>query len=586
MALFLPVIVDEEPTRNDSALAALAEFLGIGARFVPLDQFLSGANDLAGNRGCAAVDGATLRRIAGEGTTVQFRSRFARLLTRLFVYGLAAGQTPDAALSDITGGAIRGLRRPALYHSYAVSRDSRGVCRQIGGQVIGPVECPFDYVLDTVKERPGGETLIAVDGDPLFFVAGSADCDVFVAATSEILDVTQPVFGELDAGRIFSRLLPSAMFLRAAFGNALWHSEKDQACLVVDDPLLRENYGFLNYRTLARLMDECGFATSIAFIPWNFKRTSSVLAGLIAGRPDRFSLCVHGCDHTRNEFGSLDQSRLNRLVTTAMTRMDRHKSRTGLAFDNIMVFPQGVFSTHAMKVLKANNYLAAVNAEAIPTDFHGSLPIASFLEPAITAFQNFPLFLRRWPDETAAMAIDLFWGRPILVLAHHDFFREGYSQAIAFANAVNSINTTIRWSSPGEIIRSSQLVREDGAGNVEVKGYSSEIVIANDGPTERRYLVQKDESDDTPVRVSLVSGKNIKANLAKGMLSVRLVLPPRTTEIVRVSYPGTAICADGDLPGSVRVRFRRYLSEVRDNYISRNDRLLTLATKLKDLLPV
>ena len=57
------------------------------------------------------------------------------------------------------------------------------------------------------------------------------------------------------------------MFLRAAFGDALWHSERDQACLVVDDPLLRKNYGFLNYRRLARIMDEMRFTTSIAFIP-------------------------------------------------------------------------------------------------------------------------------------------------------------------------------------------------------------------------------------------------------------------------------------------------------------------------------
>jgi hypothetical protein len=165
--------------------------------------------------------------------------------------------------------------------------------------------------------------------------------------------------------------------------------------LVVDDPLLRENYGFLNYRRLARIMDEMRFTTSIAFIPWNFKRTTESVAMLLADRSDRFLLCVHGCDHTQSEFGSEDHSVLSRLVATANRRMDRHRSQTGLAFDNIMVFPQGVFSTQATKVLKANNYLAAVNAEAVPTDFHGPLQLASFLDPAITAFHGFPLFLRR-----------------------------------------------------------------------------------------------------------------------------------------------------------------------------------------------
>jgi hypothetical protein len=67
------------------------------------------------------------------------------------------------------------------------------------------------------------------------------------------------------------------------------------ANIIIDDPLLRENYGYLNYRKLLDLMDKHNFFSTIAFIPWNYKRTDKKIAALFKERPDRFSLCVHGC---------------------------------------------------------------------------------------------------------------------------------------------------------------------------------------------------------------------------------------------------------------------------------------------------
>lgn len=57
-------------------------------------------------------------------------------------------------------------------------------------------------------------------------------------------------------------------------------NEINHACIIIDDPLLRENYGFLNYRKLLDLMDKHDFHTSIAFIPWNYNRTDKNLATL------------------------------------------------------------------------------------------------------------------------------------------------------------------------------------------------------------------------------------------------------------------------------------------------------------------
>jgi hypothetical protein len=48
---------------------------------------------------------------------------------------------------------------------------------------------------------------------------------------------------------------------------------RTNACVVIDGPLLQQRYGFLNFRELLQLMEKQNFATSIAFIPWNWRRS-------------------------------------------------------------------------------------------------------------------------------------------------------------------------------------------------------------------------------------------------------------------------------------------------------------------------
>src|SRR5690242_8428366 len=115
-------------------------------------------------------------------------------------------------------------------------------------------------------------------------------------------------------------------------------------------------------------MEKRKFSTSIAFIPWNFKRSDRSVAELFAANPGSLSLCVHGCDHTRGEFGGNDCDTLESKSRQALARMRMHRTRSGLGFDEVMVFPQGIFSTAAMKALKRSGFLAAVNSTAYPVD--------------------------------------------------------------------------------------------------------------------------------------------------------------------------------------------------------------------------
>ena len=69
--------------------------------------------------------------------------------------------------------------------------------------------------------------------------------------------------------------VPPVLYLKWAFAATCWSAPERSACLVIDDPLLRPTYGFVDYRELLSLMQRYKFSTNIAFIPWNWRRSDS-----------------------------------------------------------------------------------------------------------------------------------------------------------------------------------------------------------------------------------------------------------------------------------------------------------------------
>ena len=239
-------------------------------------------------------------------------------------------------------------------------------------------------------------------------------------------------------------------------------SEYRHACIIIDDPLLRENYGFLNYRKLLGLMDRHNFFTTIAFIPVNYGRSERKIADLFRERPDRFGLCVHGCDHTDGEFANTDPDCLERVVKLATARMIEHEKRTGVSFDRVMVFPQGRFSNAALEALKRNCYLGAVNTEALPAD--GRIE------------SDFPFFLRHKPEDVGE-----FPPEPLFVVLHHEYFKNGYDKLTGFVDMLNERLANLKWDSVGNILRNhlatvepnkaSPKTRQDDLSGIDLEGF-------------------------------------------------------------------------------------------------------------------
>lgn len=222
---------------------------------------------------------------------------------------------------------------------------------------------------------------------------------------------------------------------------------KDQilACLIIDDPLLTPRYGCLEYKILLQKMKEHNFFAEIAFIPWNYRRSEPKTVRLLADNPEYFSICIHGCNHTSNEFGDSKYEKLNSLAALAMDRMEEHRRITGLSYDRVMVFPQGRFSSMAILSLKNQGYRSAFNSNLLAIG-GGELAAIEYKKPATHVYHNFPLFLRRYSHEKSYILQDMALGRPIILVEHPRIFKYEFKNLLDTIDWINEQGNIV-WKS-------------------------------------------------------------------------------------------------------------------------------------------
>jgi hypothetical protein len=376
--------------------------------------------------------------------------------------------------------------------------------------------------------------------------------------------------------------------LRWAFRESCWQASPSGACWIVDDPLLRTNYGFCNFPLLEAQMKKHRFSTSIAMIPWNSRRTSSSMASLIKESAGRLSVSVHGCDHTAREFGNENPGELSAKTHLAKKRMEGHRRATGVEHDPIMIFPQGVFSRQSLRVLQQHQFVAAVNSEASPEQPEDEpLTSADTWRVAILKYGSFPLFTRRYPtDGLENFAFDLMLGKPCLVIEHHGFFKGDHARVVQFAQALNSLNAQLQWSSLGDVIRGSFQWRRDPDGVVQVRMFANELLLKNAENATRRYRIEKADEGSVGVKEVMADNRELEWESDGRSITFTCTVPSGAAVLLQVRYSSPEKNAKRKivLSAEVKVAARRYLSEARDNFLSRHDRLMALARTAKRIV--
>jgi hypothetical protein len=331
-------------------------------------------------------------------------------------------------------------------------------------------------------------------------------------------------------------------------------------------------------------MRSAGYGTSIAFIPWNHWRTSAERARQSFGQDASLSVCVHGCDHTNKEFDDVDPGSLQWKADTALGRMERHKRRTGVPFDPVMVFPQGRFSSPALLALRKGGYIAAVNTTCFPTNADAEpLTIADFLRPVIVRYHGFPIFQRRYPRRLIDFAFDMFIGRPVLLVQHQGDFRDGYQRLEEFVDGLHKIAPELTWDGLSSQLMRSCMIRSPSDGSMEVRFFTGRFRFKNNRSTRASLLFSKEEPEASAISSVVVDGVNAPFSLRNGLLTFECQSDPgQVIEVRVVDRPRVPARSAKNLgvAHTVGVAARRALSELRDNLLTRYPRLLAAATGL------
>jgi hypothetical protein len=280
---------------------------------------------------------------------------------------------------------------------------------------------------------------------------------------------------------------------------------------------------------------------------------------------------------------------LDRKAGLALERMERHETRTGLPFDRVMVFPQGRFSSDAMRALRGADYLAAVNSTCLPTDGQAShLTIGELLRPAVTRFHGFPVFHRRYPHRLVDSGFDLFLGKPALLVEHHQYFRDGYEQLEEFVTGLRNLEPALSWPTLSAQLAGSCLIRSISGAASEVQFFTRRFRLKNTHRERHRFRLSKHEPDLSVVRAVTVNGTDVPFACPDDRVGIELEVDPGQSvavEILDRPSPTRRARSMGVIYGT-GVFARRALSEFRDNTLSRHPGVLRAATRLARTLGV
>jgi len=447
-------------------------------------------------------------------------------------------------------------------------------CRSMSGVEVRSNRCTSDQAIVLDRSTAKATPIVSCEVGAAVIKVVYREVPVFLSTARSIVDVDAALVSvSFDIRDFFLQAAPVVMYVRWAFEGHCWHASSTCACLVIDDPPLKPRYGFLDFTRLLDLMKTHGFSTSIAFIPWNWRRSTTGVTRLFRENPSRLSLSVHGCDHTGGEFGGGNRERLAWRARQALERMARHEARTGIPFDSVMVFPQGVFSREAMTVLKRSGFVAAVNTEVASSDPPPhNVTVADYWDVAVMSHGDFAVFTRRYPEQGVAnFAFDVLLGKPCLVVVHHEDFREGGTPLVQFIDSLNALNARLSWCSLGEVVRRSCRQRHVESGLLDLEMYGSELWLHNSSAEYAKLRVSRREARPAEVDAIRVGDASLDWEAAGGRLTFEVGLAPGESQSVKIVYfelPGVSLHGES-LRYRAKAMVRRYLSELRDNYVTR-----------------
>ncbi len=567
------LLTEDNVSKEDRRVARVIDFFGVSHTASPLEfpffQSTAGSNSEKIRLLCSA--NVLLRFIRYLEEQPRAGERWGLSIHSAFVYSNEDLSTLQQLCSKLAGDGIAQVRPNSGAAHFSVTDQLNDFCKIMAGRRVS-CSSSLDAAVLLPSMNENAVNIISASGGAVFVRFEYKGVPVFVSTSRNIVDLDAELTSQnFNVRDHFLSAVPLVLYIKWAFAKRCWSAPEINACLVIDDPVLKPTHGFVDFQELLSLMKQHNFSTNIAFIPWNWRRSAPDVARLFRDNPEHYSLSVHGCDHTGAEFGSSNQQRLYWKAQQALERMNRHESITGIHYDPVMVFPQGIFSEAAMTALKHTELIAAVNNDVVSADpCPRAIKISDVWDIAVMGY-SFPLFTRRYPWEGIEnFAFDALLGKPAIAVIHHDYCSDHGARLVSFVQALNALQCAPTWRGLGDVVRRSCRQREVSPGTVEVEMYGKELLLENRSSRQKRYMVQRRESEPQAITSIQAGQRDLEWSVDRGFVMFEVPLKAGEKALVRITYTEPAANGAHAEPISYQTKamLRRYLCEVRDNYIT------------------
>jgi len=571
----------QNPTPFDANFCLIAEYYGLLCAAFDLNQpdFLPA--DLLDPKGrpykLIGISAANLSRLTyNEILTLQFP--ISEDLSSLLIYNINES-TSSNVLSQLTRGEILGARPVQdSVRNWTVTTRAVEVTREFSGLDIQPTDRLIQDDLELVVSSRGEAIPLIVSTDdrdltyPIFAQAPYGRGIVYVhsgSSTGSLME--QPLRRLYYRTENFTTIIPIMIAMRAELGDEVWHNPVNYANLTLDNIPLRPDVDNFDFHVLLRQMESHHFFSTIAFAPARYPSTSPEIAALITANPGYFSLVQYGNTGSGYEFyyyevpstgsGATGGPAVPELyphparpfaeqeaaILEGLQRMLTHQIESGVPFERVMVFPEGISPEDTLVVLKRMNYLATVNAQSVPLGASRTGQWDEGMSMASLSYANFPVVTRRQhvtrfttPDPVVQDAVfDLFIDRPALFWADPldgDLFTTGMDEFNLIADRVNSLPGELEWRGLGDVLRRAYRQRLNDDGSFDVQMFTPAALLNNPNSTPHTYHFMKEETLNVPIKSVLVNGQEYPYRVEDGMLLIDVVVPGRERVEVRIAY--------------------------------------------------
>jgi len=493
-----------------------------------------------------------------------------RTFTNVFVYDWNNSIECNSLLSSIFPESSIEIK-----HSKSMSWDSSVFCKSLSG-----LSAPYSSEVFVFSLKPGEveySTPIVIDNSPSLIVMNKNNVNTFFMAGCFLDNLSATVSSDEEADFYLMTITPILLFLQNYLHEFTWHSFLSMGCFIIDDALLKPNYGFLNYKELAESISSLG-SVSISFIPWNYNRTDHNCAKIFRSNFPSLSINIHGCDHTWGEFDCLDLESAHNLVKEVEKRMTMHNRNYNIPCDNVIVFPQNMFSLPAIKALSESSIIAAISTTHFPAN-NKTMIKATDLTMPVFIINGFPLFKRRLPDQSIGIALDRLLDRPAFYEEHHAYFMNGYNKIIElFKEKSNTL-----WTNPESIITKYFQTKTNNEGIVSVRFFSSNFTYNHKKQSGTVFFETK-AVGTFPKSVHL-NGKEIVFKYSDKTVSFSSFVMQDCEILISITKQTNLITGkySKNFKQRLYIRQRRYFSEFRDNYISKYKPISNLYEFIRNL---